>query len=49
VSSLLVLREAIASTALSHPEGHDCDVCKAAAGDRDAFTRILVEVYEGGR
>lgn len=33
-------KEALASVALSHPADHDCDVCKAADGDEDAFARL---------
>jgi hypothetical protein len=44
--NLFILWESINSVALSHPEGHDCDTCKAAAGDKDAFQRVVVEVFE---
>jgi hypothetical protein len=33
--------EALTSTALSHDEHCECDVCEAAAGDRDALRRCL--------
>jgi hypothetical protein len=44
--SLFAVKEAIASVALSHPEGHDCDTCKAAAGDEDAFARVVLALFE---
>jgi len=36
---LMQIRESVASVALSHPETCDCDVCKAASGDEEAFAR----------
>lgn len=41
--SLFLLWESVNSVALSHDDGHDCDVCKAANGDKDAWTRIVVQ------
>jgi hypothetical protein len=41
-------REAIASVSLSHPEGCDRMMCKAAQGDERAFAEMLV-VLEGER
>jgi hypothetical protein len=38
---MLRLREAVASVSLSHPEACDCNVCKAAKGDEDAFVLLL--------
>jgi hypothetical protein len=46
--NILLLQEAIHSVALSHPEGHECDVCKAAAGDLDAFGRIAIKAFIEG-
>jgi hypothetical protein len=45
MSNLFLIKEAVASVALSHPEGHDCDTCKAAAGDNAALRRILIAVF----
>lgn len=45
---LLGLQGAISSVALSHPEGHDCTVCRAAHGDTDALTALYAEVYDRG-
>lgn len=42
----LLIREAIASTAMEHPGGCGCDICRAAAGDGDAFGRVLVQVND---
>jgi hypothetical protein len=39
---LLVLKEAIVSTALKHLSGCGCLVCRAARGDQEAFARVLV-------
>ena len=39
--TLFLIEAAVASVALSHPAGHGCDVCKAAAGDLDAMTNIV--------
>jgi hypothetical protein len=41
---LLWMREAIASVSLSHPPGCDCDTCKAAQGDEEAFVRVVEAV-----
>jgi hypothetical protein len=41
--NLLMLREAIASVALSHDEGCECDTCKAATGDKEAWQRIVAQ------
>jgi hypothetical protein len=40
-----MLKIAIDAVAASHTEGHDCDVCKAARGDQDAFGRIALEAF----
>lgn len=42
----LLLREAISSCAIEHPERCECDICKAAGGDIDAFVRVWVEVQD---
>ena len=44
-SRLQTLRGAVASVALSHPEGHDCVVCRAAHGNEGAFARVVAEYY----
>lgn len=41
-----MLRDAVSTTALSHPDDHGCDVCRAARGDEDAYNRIL-HAYAG--
>jgi hypothetical protein len=41
---MLGLRDAIASTALSHPDDCSCLTCKAASGDKEAFTEILIQI-----
>lgn len=38
-----VLMEAIASVSLSHDVGCECDVCKAAAGDKLALLRLIAD------
>lgn len=40
-----MLKIAIDAVAESHTEGHDCDVCKAARGDQDAFGRIALRAF----
>jgi len=42
--NLFILKEALASVALSHEEGHDCDVCRAASGDKDALIRVMLDM-----
>ena len=41
----MALKGAIASVSLSHAEGCDCQVCKAAHGDEDAFARLMAARY----
>lgn len=43
---LLTMREAIASTALSHEPDCTCAACGAAEGDADAFARFF-EQWDG--
>lgn len=43
---MIQLNGAIASVALSHPDGHDCDVCRASHGDGEALERIMVSMEE---
>lgn len=45
--NLFVFWEAINSTALSHDEGCDCRVCRAADGDEDARNELMVELFSG--
>jgi len=43
----MMMREAICSVALSHPDSCDCMVCRAASGDEAAMAeamRALAEV-----
>jgi hypothetical protein len=44
-----VLVEAINSVSMSHAATCDCDICKAARGDVDAYARVLHEVDEVDR
>jgi hypothetical protein len=37
----MLLREAIASVSLSHPESCECDTCRAANGDELAEAKVL--------
>jgi hypothetical protein len=37
-------RESIASVSLSHDQGCDCEVCKAASGDEEAFARVVARL-----
>lgn len=41
---MLFMREAISSVALSHEDECDCDTCKAALGDYEAFGRVVFAV-----
>ena len=41
-----MFRDALASVSLSHKQGCDCDVCKAASGDDDAFARLYAASKE---
>ena len=43
-----MLKIAIDAVAESHTEGHDCDVCKAACGDQDAFGEDRTEGLRRG-
>lgn len=47
ISHVLTFKGALASVALSHPADCTCEVCKAAAGDEDAFARLLAEPSSG--
>lgn len=47
MSRIFLLIEALTSTALSHDEHCECDVCEAAAGDEDAFLRFVARVSSG--
>lgn len=44
---MMVLRDAVAAVAMSHGEGHDCHVCRAAQGDEAAFAEVLAEMQAG--
>ena len=44
MSTLLWVREAIASAASSHDVDCECTTCRAAAGDEDALAEILTEM-----
>lgn len=46
IEKLFGLQGAISSVALSHPEGHDCKVCRASHGDTDALMELYAEVYD---
>ncbi len=38
---IMRFRSAVASVSLSHPDDCDCNVCKAAQGDEDAFVLLI--------
>lgn len=46
IEKLIGLQGAISSVALSHPEGHDCKVCRASHGDQDALMELYAEMYD---
>ena len=46
IARALLVREAVASTAMEHPQDCACPVCRAARGDVDAFAQIMVMVDE---
>jgi hypothetical protein len=39
-----MIREAIASVAIEHHLGCECDTCLAAHGDREAFLRVWLTI-----
>lgn len=41
-----VIMEAIHSTAIEHPSGCNCVICRAAHGDQRAFAEVFTEVAE---
>ncbi len=41
LAELMMLKESITSVSLSHDQGCDCDTCKAAQGDEEAFARVV--------
>lgn len=43
---LISLKEAIATVALSHEEGHDCTICRANRGDKDALMDVFLQVWD---
>ena len=49
ILELQQLREAIASVSLSHEAGCDCDTCKAAKGNEQAFARLVSRIGGEGR
>ncbi len=49
IEALFQIKGAVASVALSHPEDCKCRVCRAAAGDNDAFAEIFDEVMNDDR
>lgn len=38
----LIIKEAISSVAMEHPNKCNCTVCRAASGDKEAFAEILL-------
>jgi hypothetical protein len=46
VTDVFVVWDAINSVALSHPENHDCRVCKAARGDKEVLAEIFLAVND---
>ena len=49
LAELFMLRGAIASVALSHPESCTCEVCKASHGDEAAMERVMRTMLTAGR
>jgi hypothetical protein len=43
---LYMFREAIASVSLSHEQSCNCDICKAAQGDEEAFARVVDQQHK---
>jgi hypothetical protein len=46
IFSALLMREAIASVALSHDDDCDCVICRAATGEADAFAEVMLQVAD---
>lgn len=44
--NIAAILEAVASTALSHPDHCTCDPCRATSGDQDALTRIIEATHQ---
>jgi hypothetical protein len=45
----ILVREAVASVALSHGSHCDCTICRAWDGDPDAIERVFVAVFSPDR
>lgn len=41
IADLLILKEAVHSTALEHEDGCSCLTCRAAGGDTGAWSKIV--------
>jgi hypothetical protein len=48
IRNILDATKAIEQKAATHPEGHDCLICKAANGDGQAQATILLELKKRG-
>lgn len=44
-----LVREAVNSVAIEHPEDCDCTTCRAADGDTEAFVTMYREILHGDR
>jgi len=42
---LFMLKEAVYSTAMEHPNTCDCTTCRAASGDKDAWNEIYQDYF----
>lgn len=45
IAELLILKEAVHSVAIEHEQGCNCVTCRAAGGDRDAWSDIVRAYY----
>ncbi len=46
LAEVMSFKGVLASVALSHPADHDCEICRAAGGDEDAFARLFAASQE---
>jgi hypothetical protein len=47
IMDALIVREAIASVALSHDDDCRCDICRASLGDEQAFEQVWARMRVG--
>lgn len=43
---MMMIRESIASVALTHPASCTCDICRATQGDYEAFCKVATQVVQ---